>query len=323
MACEFGSDGVSGDDGDASEAGLGDALDGSWADRREIEAQILAALGRLDQHATPGFGADTALAAQPGDAREKPVGALDVFHHNHMAVDHDDSLADIEGPERAQHLPPPCDVGGGRRIRRCAGDASLRHQEIGRDILDANHAKAVLLENAADPRQQMIVAAAKRRHDAAEDAERSPVQPDLRQRRPHQRADEDQVAATLAAKQFRRAAELADRNPVMAKALDPHRIAGALSANRTGAMPRAASESATANGMAPPPAITPTGEEISEAADIMAAAIPSSLLVAVVGRKAQRAVLAVANEGEDFGDRRILATIGCTVFSRSAKMPGP
>src|SRR6478752_4750617 len=71
-------------------------------------------------------------------------------------------------------------------------------------------------------------------------------------------------------------------------------------------MPRETSESATANGMVPPPAITPTGEEISEAADIMAAAVPSSLLVAVAGRQAQRAVLAVANEGEDFGDRRIL-----------------
>ena len=45
-------------------------------------------------------------------------------------------------------------------------------------------------------------------------------------------------------------------------------------ANSTGEMPRAASESATANGIAPPPAITPTGEEIAEAADIMAAAIP-------------------------------------------------
>src|SRR6187431_880934 len=70
-------------------------------------------------------------------------------------------------------------------------------------------------------------------------------------------------------------------------------------------MPRACRESATANGMVPPPAITPTGEEISEAADIMAAAIPSSGFVAVVGRQAQRAMLAVADEGEDFGDRRI------------------
>src|SRR5438045_4714669 len=77
-------------------------------------------------------------------------------------------------------------------------------------------------------------------------------------------------------------------------------------ANRTGAMPRAASESATANGMAPPPAITPTGEESSVAADIMAAAIPSSMLVAVVGGKAQRAMLAVADEGKDFRNRLIL-----------------
>src|ERR1700712_328427 len=57
--------------------------------------------------------------------------------------------------------------------------------------------------------------------------------------------------------------------------------------------------------MAPPPAMTPTGEEISEAADVMAAAIPSSLLVAVVGGKTQRAMLAVIDEGENFRDRGI------------------
>src|SRR5258708_17191365 len=58
--------------------------------------------------------------------------------------------------------------------------------------------------------------------------------------------------------------------------------------------------------MVPPPAITPTGEEISEAADIMVAGIPWSRLVAVVGRKTQRAMLAVADEGDDLRDRRIL-----------------
>src|SRR6267142_1833527 len=50
--------------------------------------------------------------------------------------------------------------------------------------------------------------------------------------------------------------------------------------------------------MAPPPAMTPTGEEIFEAADVMAAAIPSSMFVAVVGRKAQRAMLQLADEDE-------------------------
>src|SRR5437588_1418441 len=71
-------------------------------------------------------------------------------------------------------------------------------------------------------------------------------------------------------------------------------------------MPRDASESAIANGMAPPPAITPTGEEMSDAADVMAAAVPSSLVVAVAGGQAQRAVLAGTDEAQDFRDRRIL-----------------
>src|SRR4051794_27171742 len=66
-------------------------------------------------------------------------------------------------------------------------------------------------------------------------------------------------------------------------------------------MPRAASDSATANGIAPPPATTPTGDEISEAADVMPGAIASSLRD---GGKTERA-LALADEVEDFGDRRI------------------
>src|SRR5207247_6484615 len=102
-----------------------------------------------------------------------------------------------------------------------------RHQNVGGDIPDADHPKAVLFEDAADPRQQMIVTAAKRSPDAAEDADRSPVQPDFRQRRAQQRADKDQVAAALAAKQFCRAAELPDRDPVMAETSDAHRLAGA------------------------------------------------------------------------------------------------
>ena len=106
------------------------------------------------------------------------------------------------GPSAREHLPPFGDVGGGGLIGRGARDASLRHQDIGRDIADADHAKPVLLEDAADAGQQVIVAAAKCRPDLAEDADRSPVQPDLRQRRPQQRADEDQVATTFAAEQL-------------------------------------------------------------------------------------------------------------------------
>ena len=175
------------------------------------------------------------------------------------------------------------------------------------------------------PGQQMIVAAAKRRHDMAHDAKRSPVEPDLRQRRPRQAADEDQVAAAFAAKQSCRLADLADRNPVMAEARDAPGIAGAFQrendrrrcrARQANPRPRTASRR--------PPAITPTGEEISEAADVMAAAIPDlhCLLPSSAGRHSARClpspmkarISAIA--GSSFA-------IGCTAFSRSAKMPGP
>ena len=124
------------------------------------------------------------------------------------------------------------------------------------------------------PGQQMIVAAAKRRHDIGpmtRSVPQSSLISDSAGRT--SAADENQVAAALAAKQLCGPADLADRNPVMAKARDACRIAGAFEREQDRHRGRARlSESATANGMAPPPAITPTGEEISEAADVMAAA---------------------------------------------------
>ena len=138
------------------------------------------------------------------------------------------------GLSARQHLTPAGDVGGGLFIGRGPGDASLGHQQIGGDILDPDHAEAVLFEDAADAGQQMIVAAPERRPDPAEHANGGPVEPDLRQRRPHQRADENQIAAVLAAKQFDGPADLADRDPVMAKARHGDRIAGALQREQHG-----------------------------------------------------------------------------------------
>src|SRR6202451_2004847 len=56
--------------------------------------------------------------------------------------------------------------------------------------------------------------------------------------------------------------------------------------------------------MTPPPAINPTGEEISSAAVVMA--LTSSMPLAVVGRQAQGTMLVVGDEGQDFGDRGVL-----------------
>ena len=116
----LGDDGVAGDDRDAGKSALSRALDGARPDRRQVEAQILAALRRLHQHATAGLGADAALLAQPRHARQQPVGALDVLDRHHMAVDHDRGLADVERAERGQHLPPPRDIGAGVVVRRGA-----------------------------------------------------------------------------------------------------------------------------------------------------------------------------------------------------------
>ena len=155
------------------------------------------------------------------------------------------------------------DIGGRAASGVARVDAALRHQQIRRDVPDADHAKAVLLEDAADPGQQMIVAAAKRRHDAgrctrsvpqssriSDSAGRTSVPMKIRSRQPSLRNS------------FDRAAELPDRNPVMAEALDRRGIAGAAQREQHRRDAARGSESATANGIAPPPAITPTGDEI-------------------------------------------------------------
>src|SRR6185437_2381141 len=69
--------------------------------------------------------------------------------------------------------------------------------------------------------------------------------------------------------------------------------------------PCATRESATANGMAPPPATRPIGDEMSKALSVMALAAPPSGSVAVVSRHAKRPMLGFADEGQNLCDGRI------------------
>src|SRR5207302_5395935 len=85
-------------------------------------------------------------------------------------------------------------------------------------------------------------------------------------------------------------------------------------------MPRDFKESATANGIAPPAAIRPTGEVISKALSVMA---PSSMPAAVVGRKTERAVLGIADKLKDFGDRGILGSHRLQLDQPFGKDSGP
>ena len=127
-----------------------------------------------------------------------------------MAVDHDRSLPDIERTERPQHLPPLGDIGVGVFVRGGAGQATRGHQQVRGDVLDADHPEPILFEDAADAGQQVIVAAAERFQHARHGANRFPVETDLGQSGPHQRADKHQVAAVFSAQQFCKPAELAD-----------------------------------------------------------------------------------------------------------------
>ena len=125
----------------------GGALDGPRPHGREVEPQILAALGGLHQHATRRRGTNPAFGAQPRHPRQQPVGALDVLHPDDVTVDDNSCLADVEAAERMQHVTPPGNIGQRILVRNGSGQASLGHQKIGGDIPDSDHPEAVLFEN--------------------------------------------------------------------------------------------------------------------------------------------------------------------------------
>jgi hypothetical protein len=60
-----------------------------------------------------------------------------------------------------------------------------------------NDPEPAILEQTADARQQMIIAAAKRADDQRHLHERSPIKAKLPDGRPHEAADKDHFAATF------------------------------------------------------------------------------------------------------------------------------
>src|SRR5450631_1799003 len=170
---------VAGSNRNSRESGARSPFDRARTDRRQVEAQILAALGLLDEDASTRGRPYPTPFPQGGDPREKAVGALDVFDPDHMPVDHDHGLSDIKRPERAQHLAPSGDIRRRGLVRLGAGQTSLGHQQIGRDILQPHHPKSIPLENAADSGEQVIVAAAKGVPYVRDDAQRAEVDADL------------------------------------------------------------------------------------------------------------------------------------------------
>ena len=98
---------------------------------------------------------------------------------------------------------------------RAGAERARRHQQLGRDVLGRQQTKAVLLEQPPDPRLQMIVAAPEQPHQLRHQPDRPEVRSHLPKRRPHDRADECHVAASLLGGEPLETPELADPRPMM------------------------------------------------------------------------------------------------------------
>src|SRR5262249_56864680 len=93
-------------------------------------------------------------------------------------------------------------------------------EDTGDDLVRAHQPETIPHEDFRNARQQMVVAAAKDAQDPRQQPQRLEVGPDSPDRGPHQRSDENDVAAAFAAGEATKPAELPDRRPVMRQAGD-------------------------------------------------------------------------------------------------------
>ena len=83
-----------------------------------------------------------------------------------------------------------------------------------------HHAETLLLDEADNAGNQMIVAAIELTDNSRHQTQRHPVEAELMDGGPHDRADEDHVAAALLARGAHDVTHLTDAHPVMRVALD-------------------------------------------------------------------------------------------------------
>src|SRR5262249_5358152 len=194
------------------------------ADGRKTAPPILATLCRLDQHASSRGHGDAPALTKFRDAREHAVGTLRGLDREHARIGHNHRLADVERTGCIEQSEPFCNVGTVPLAGTLAPEGSFRHQDFWRDCVRSHEAKAVLFEDRRDAFEQMVIAAAEDAVDSGQQPKRLEIRPDLPDRRPHHRADENHVAAALLARKPTKPAELAYGGPVMRVACDPLRV---------------------------------------------------------------------------------------------------
>ena len=128
------------------------------------------------------------------------------------------------GPVAASSSSPRAMSARSPSVGRRLPSAPSAQQDLGRHLVGAEHAKALVLDHAGDAGQQVVVAAAKRARDARQPADRRQIEPEAEpeaaEGRARQRADEHEVAAAFLAQQAEEAAERAEHDPVAGVALD-------------------------------------------------------------------------------------------------------
>ena len=178
---------------------LGGGGDRLRTDRRHVEAQILAALGRLDEYACRPGETQAARGAQLGDARQHRVGPLGRLDRDDAAAGDDDPLSGVEGRQRGDQRRADADVGLGLRRRGALADRAERREQLRRDLMGANDVEAFALEDRGDAGKQAVVAAAKRLRELWQALDRAPIEAQVGELGPGQAADQRDVGDALGA----------------------------------------------------------------------------------------------------------------------------
>ena len=138
------------------------ARDRVGADRRHVEAQVLPALRRLDQHARRPLVPQPAASPHLGDASEHRVGALGRLDREHPAGRDHRALPGVEIGQRAMSRAPKAMSASSSGAGAARGEPSLRRDEARRDLVGADDAHALALEDRREADEQAVVAAAEK-----------------------------------------------------------------------------------------------------------------------------------------------------------------
>lgn len=207
-------------DGNSGKAGGGGVLDGPDADGRHIDAAFLAGLRQLDQHTLKRAKPPAHGGIHGRDARQHDVGSRIVFGRDDGAATGNGPLTDIARADIQRR--PNGRVNIGLVFRRRCG---LRQHRFGcqqalRHLVRADDMQTVVLfEIVGNAAQQTIITLRQPAHQTGQQFDTGEVEPDLRQVRPVDPADQHDVLAAVLLQQAKELAMRADADMRMGKAL--------------------------------------------------------------------------------------------------------